>query len=38
MNPCNHCREAKAQKEPIAKVSNKEPNTEPNECLWTQLQ
>ena len=34
MDPCNHCREAKAQKEPITKISNRQPSTEPNELMF----
>ena len=34
MNPCNDCREANAQKEPITKVSNRKPSTEPNELMF----
>ena len=34
MNPCNHCREAKAQKEPIAKVSDRKPSTKANELIF----
>ena len=37
MKPCNSCREAKAKKEPIPKVSERLPNKVPNQLVFLDI-
>ena len=37
MNPCNACREAKAKKEPIPKISSRTPSIMPNQLMFLDL-
>ena len=37
LGPCGACREAKAKKEPIPKISKREPSSYPNELMFIDL-